>query len=346
MATSDVDINFGDNEIFGVPLPPDSLLYQVRTAEEEKADRVILEPGALVRIRGSHGMGKTSLIDRLLQRAAGADCKTAYLSLTEIDSATLNHLDNFLQEFCFKLGQALQVPDQLDEYWDDFFGSTICCKSYFEEYLLPEVSGSIVLALDNVHGLFAWQDLADDFFALLRAWHEDAKTREVWQQLRLIVAHSTDLYVPQNINKSPFNVGLPVDLPPLSREQVQHLLNHWQVPLPEQDVDALAKFVGGRPDLTQLACWALSQNGGDVAAIMEPEASARGIFAVPVQRVNQALAEHPGLEETLTQIAAGLPLESLNISSVYQLDSLGLITVTEHKARFSCGVYAQWFASR
>ena len=203
MATSNVETDLRESAAAGVPLPADSLLYQERSEDEATAGQTILEPGALVRIRGSQGMGKTSLIHQLLHKATAGECKTAYLSLKDIDPAVCQDLDLFLQEFCRQVGRNLAIPDAMNDYWDDFFGVTICCKSYFEEYLLPQLGGPVVLALDDVNRLFSFQEVADDFFGLLRAWHEEAKTREVWQQLRLIVASSTDLYVPQNINKSP-----------------------------------------------------------------------------------------------------------------------------------------------
>jgi hypothetical protein len=299
-----------------------------------------------VRIRGSRGLGKTSLTHRLLQSAAEKGCQPVYLSLAQINPAAAQDLDQFLREFSLQVATALHIPDQLEEYWDDFFGSTICCKSYFEEYLLPQLSAPMVLALDDVDRLFSLQDLADDFFGLLRAWHEDAKSRDVWQQLRLIVAHSTDLYVPQNINKSPFNVGLPIDLAPFSLDQVQRLLQHWQVALLPDEVKILAQLVGGRPDLVQLAGQALGQNGGALAPLLQSALAPHGPFAEPLQHLQRGLAAQPELESTLAAIAAGQPLETLATAAVYRLDSLGLVHTLDQQAQFTCDLYARWVTSR
>ena len=346
MATSDANRYSRQSAAAGVPLPPDSPLYLVRSEDEAKASRVILEPGALVRIRGSRGMGKTSLINQLLHQATGADCKTAYLSLREIDLAVGTSLDSFLREFCLQVANTLHIPDQLDEYWDDFFGSTICCKSYFEEYLLPEVSTPVVLALDDVDCIFDLQDLADDFFGLLRAWHEDAKTREIWQRLRLIVAHSTDLYVPQNINKSPFNVGFPIDLVPFSPDQILSLLDRWQVSLSFAEVNTLAQFVGGRPDLLQPACQALSKNGEGLTNLIQAALTVDGPFQTPLKRLQQSLENRSQLGPVLAAVNSGETIESLNHKDLYHLDSLGLIVVADQKIQFSCGLYVQWFENR
>ncbi len=346
MATSDVETDLRENAAAGVPLPAESQFYQVRSEDEAKGGQTILEPGALVRIRGSQGMGKTSLLHQLLHKAATGDCKTAYVSLTDIDPAVCQDLDLFLQEFCRQVGRALAIPDALNDYWDDFFGITICCKSYFEEYLLPQLGGPVVLALDDVDRLFSLQEVADDFFGLLRAWHEEAKTRAIWQQLRLIVAYSTDLYVPQNINKSPFNVGLPLDLESLSTVQIQSLLELWQVTLSEAEVTRLAAFTGGRPHLVQLACHGLSQNGGRLADLMQSALGPESPFAQTLQRLQHSLQAQPDLVETVAVAIADSPPDLLNDLNLYRLDSLGLIVVTDKKAKFSCDLYAQWFHNR
>jgi hypothetical protein len=346
MATSNVETDARKNAAAGLPLPANSPLYQVRSEDETRSMQTILAPGALVRIRASHGMGKTSLIHQLLDHAARADCKTAYLSLRDIDLNTSADLDSFLQAFCLEVAQALHIPDQLDEYWDDFFGSTICCKSYFEEYLLPEISSPLVLALDDVDRVFSLQGLADDFFGLLRAWHEDAKIRDLWKRLKLIVAHSTDLYVPQNINKSPFNVGLPIELSPFGVEQVRTCLQQWQLTLAEPDLATLNEFVGGRPHLVQLACWTLSHNGGSLAAMQQAALTVDSPFSPLLKRLQTTLEQRPSLAKTLAAVIAGQPTTGLKSQELYHLDSLGILTVANQEAHLSCNLYAQWFLNR
>jgi hypothetical protein len=89
--------------------------------------------------------------------------------------------------------------------------------------LLPQCKQPLVLALDEVDAVFQYPEVAGDFFAVLRAWYEEAKNSDVWQNLRLVLVHSTDVYVPLNLNQSPLNVGLPIELPEFDTEQVQEL---------------------------------------------------------------------------------------------------------------------------
>jgi hypothetical protein len=85
---------------------------------------------------------------------------------------------------------------------------------------------SLVLCLDEVDMVFEHEKIAADFFGLLRNWHEMGKTSAMWKRFRLVVVHSTEVYIPMNINQSPFNVGLAIDLPEFTADQVQAFQLH------------------------------------------------------------------------------------------------------------------------
>ncbi|WAL61404.1 AAA-like domain-containing protein [Thermocoleostomius sinensis] len=188
---------------------------------EAACHAAILQPGALLRIKGAEQMGKTSLLLRLLHQKAQQNFDVALLSLKAVEPSMLQDIDALLQWFCQQVTVALQLPNYLDDYWDDVFGSSISCKSYFEEYLLLQSSQPLVLALDDVDRLFPYIEVADEFLGLLRAWHEDAKTRDTWKKVRLVLSHTADVYIPLNLHKSPFNVGVPIELIGFTQTQVQ-----------------------------------------------------------------------------------------------------------------------------
>ena len=131
--------------------------------------------------------------------------------------------NQFLRWLCANTARQLQLKPRLDEYWDEDLGSKISCTSYFQDYLLESSATPLVLALDEVNQVFEHPQAAKDFLPLLRSWYEEAKTLPIWQNLRLIVVHSTEIYVPLQLNQSPFNVGLPIQLNPFSRKEVQQL---------------------------------------------------------------------------------------------------------------------------
>ncbi|MEA5628330.1 AAA-like domain-containing protein [Nostoc sp. UHCC 0251] len=50
----------------------------------------------------------------------------------------------------------------------------------------------------------------------MRSWYEEAvygdSRNPLWQNLRLIIVHSPEVYILLDLNKSPFNVGLAIEL--------------------------------------------------------------------------------------------------------------------------------------
>lgn len=329
----------------GQPVPLGSSFYMSCPAEADCLS-AIAHPGALIRIKGAQQVGKTSLVLRILQQAHQQDCRTVWLSFHAFEVEVLQDVDLFLQEFCRQISNALQLPDCLSDYWDDLFGSSISCKSYFEEYLLPQIAQPFVLALDDIDRLFAYPDLADEFFGLLRAWHEDAKSREVWQQLRLIVVHSTEVYVPLNLNKSPFNVGLPIELENLTPDQMARLAERYGLDQSTVPLDTLMAWTGGQPYLVQLALDALRSQPDLLDNPVQTYTTPDSLYYDHLQRQEQVLVSEPALAAALAQVMQQSTPVELRPTEAFRLQSLGLLSLQGYQARPSCDLYAQYFRDR
>lgn len=107
--------------------------------------------------------------------------------------------------------------------------------------------------MDEVDRVFPHREIADDFFSLVRSWYESARygdfSSELWEKLRLVVVHSTEVYIPLNINQSPFNVGKNVELPEFIPAQVQDLAQRYGLLLSELQLQQLLAVLGGHPYL-------------------------------------------------------------------------------------------------
>ncbi|MFM7424341.1 MAG: AAA-like domain-containing protein [Elainella sp.] len=329
----------------GGQVPLDSAFYMERPAEADCV-KAVLQPGGLVRIKAPRRMGKSSLMSRVLKQASQRGCRTVALSFQLADKAIFQSLDQFLQWFCATVSLGVDLPRKLTDYWDDLFGSKISCKIYFEQYLLPQLGRPLVLGLDDVDRLFEHPDLADEFFGLLRAWHEEAKNREVWKQLRLVVAHSTEVYIPLNVNQSPFNVGLPVELTAFSPEQVQTLAQRHGLSWSEQNTAQLMQLVGGSPYLIQLALYHLWHQDVTLDQLAKAEAIPTGIYSDHLRRQLWNLQQKPELGSAFAKVvAASAPVE-LGLVQAFQLQSLGLVRLQGNQAVTGCELYTEYFRDR
>ena len=248
----------------------DSPYYIKRPPVEEQAYEEIEKPGALLRIKAPHEMGKTSLLLRILDYASCQGYHTVILNLQQIDEAILNDLNRFLRWLCANVTHQLKLESRLDDYWDKDMGGKISCTLYFQDYLLEQINKPLVLALDEVNQIFEHSQVAKDVLPLFRSWYEEAKRVPIWQKLRLIVVHSTEIYVPLQLKQSPFNVGLPIQLDSFSLEQVHQLAQCYGIKWKdEQAAQQLWDLVGGHPSLIHLALYYLSRREITLAQLLE-----------------------------------------------------------------------------
>lgn len=320
--------------------------YVERPPIEAHCTETIVKPGALIRIKAPRQMGKTSLMSRLLHDAATQDCLTVPLSFQLADAAIFSDLDKFLRWFCASVGRRLRLPQRLADYWDDIFGSKDNCTAYFEEYLLPAISQPLVLGLDEVDMVFEHRNIAADFLGLLRAWHEAAKVNSLWKRLRLVVVHSTEVYIPMNINQSPFNVGLPIELPEFTPVQVLDLAQRHGLPWGEAEVAQLMAMVGGHPYLVRVALYQVARQETSLADLLTVAPTEAGAYGDHLRRHWWNLEQRPDMAEATQRVmAANHPLQ-LEPVQAFQLHSMGIVQLQGNEVVPRCDLYRRYFSDR
>ncbi|HAJ60364.1 MAG TPA: family 3 adenylate cyclase [Cyanobacteria bacterium UBA8543] len=330
-------------------VPLDSPFYVERSPIELLCYETILQPGALIRIKAPKQRGKTSLMARILQQARAQEFKTVTLNFQLADATVFTDLTRFLKWFCAIVTRSLGLSNQLADYWDDIFGSNYNCTDYFESYLLAEIDSPVVLALDEVDVVFNYPEIATDFFGLLRAWYEKAKYGDVssivWQKMRLLVVHSTEVYIPLNINQSPFNVGLSIELPEFTHEQVQDLTKRHELDWTNQQVERLMTLIGGNPYLVQVALHHISCKNITLDQLLETAVEENGIYGDYLRQQLWGLKQYPDLVSALTRVVMSQTPVELEPVQAFKLQSMGLVQGKD-RVMPSCNLYRQYFSDR
>lgn len=327
-------------------VPLDSPFYLERVPAQAQIDRELAKPGGLVRIKAPKEMGKTSLLMRTLDSAKGLGYQTVNLNIEQVDAVILSDLDRFLRWLCANAARQLQLAPMLDEYWDEDLGSKISCTAYFQDYLLAKISTPLVLAFDEMNRMFEHPQMAQDFLPLLRSWYEEAKILPIWQKLRLIVVHSTEIYVPLQLNQSPFNVGLPIQLDTFSLAEVQQLARRYGHDWDNgSEAGQLMEMVGGHPALVNIALYHLSRGDISLSQLLETAPTAAGVYHHHLQRHWVALAQQPELAQALDRVMSATQPIALEPILAYQLSSMGSIERLGDKVAPACELYRQAFKS-
>ncbi|MGE5656247.1 MAG: AAA-like domain-containing protein [Actinomycetota bacterium] len=346
VSSTNIPLPTAEPELPGGQVDVASIFYVERPPIEERCYSTILQPSALIRIKAPRQMGKTSLLARILHHASRQGYRTVPLSFQIVDKGVFANLDKFLKWFCAYVGRELRLPNQLNDYWDEIFGSKVNCKDYFEKYLLPQIDSPLVLGLDEIDRVFQYTDIAEDFLGLLRAWHEESKRRDIWKKLRLIVVHSTEVYIPMNINQSPFNVGLPIELPEFKAEQVLDLAKRHQLNWSEREVTNLMALVGGHPYLVRVALYHISQQKLTLEELTENAGTEAGVYSDHLRRQLWNLEEYPELAVAMKEAVEATKPVNLKAIQAFKLDSLGLVKLQGNECSPRCELYRQYFRSR
>ncbi|MEH2341138.1 MAG: AAA-like domain-containing protein [Nostoc sp.] len=329
------------------PVSLNSRFYIPRPPIEELAYAEIAEPGSVICIKAPKKMGKSSLVLRLLAHANKQGFRTVTLDFQQADKAVFASLNKFLRWFCANVSRELQLEPKLNDYWDEDMGSKVSCSIYFQKYLLSALSSPLVLILNEVDWVFEYQEIAGELLPLVRSWHEQAKRVEIWQKLRLVLVYSTEILVPIKLTQSPFNIGLTINLPPFTKEQVEDLAQrHGLDWTDDKDADSLMAMVGGNPYLVRLALYQLVGKGGfkgDLGQLLQQASTDAGIYNEYLRQYVLALRDEPELVDAFYEVINTTNYVKLEPRLAYKLQSLGLINLEGDRSTPACELYRLYF---
>lgn len=323
--------------------------YIERPPIEEECYKTIVQDGALIRVKAPHLMGKTLLLNKIIDNVRQDNYRTITISFDAANSSILGDINKFSRWFCAKVSKELSLGNKIDDYWDDDFGCNDNVSTYFEDYLFAQISDIIVLALDKLDRVFEQPAIADDFCRLLRAWNDIAKRNDkrgsLWKKLRLIILHSTEVYGSLDINYSPLaNVGKILPLPEFSFEQVENLAKIYQIDwISSSEIELLMSMLGGHPYLLTQAFEYLKSQKVTLLEFLEIAPTEESPFSNHLRKQLWTLEENPELSLALAEVVRADEPIRLKPSQAFKLESMGLIKLNRNYCIPRCNLYRQYF---
>lgn len=327
-------------------LPIASTFYVYRPPAERYCFQEILAPGALVRIKAPQQFGKTSLITQILGYARDQGLQTALVNLQSAEGRILEETDSFLRWFAASVTHYLGLANEMATHWDSTFGASYGCTDYFESYVLPTSDRPLLLVIDGFDELLAYKHLLADFCGLLRAWYERSRygTKQVlWQRLRIVVAHSAEIWLPPTIHQSPFNVGLTVELPGFDLFQIKEIASRYELELSDLEAQQLKKLLGGHPFLTQLSLFHLYR-GSTVEQLLKSAIALDGPYSSHLRRQLELIETDTNLAAAIAHVVHSPNGVKLHPREAFHLQGLGLVRFYQQYSVPSCDLYRQYFS--
>jgi AAA-like domain len=345
---AEVEVDRISLEIPEGSVPLNSDFYIERLPQETHCLEEIGKPHALIRINAPRQMGKTSMMMRVLERAENRGDRTVYLSLEQAMENAWGNADLFLQWFCASVAIKAKHTFQQEDYASltSLMGSTLGTQEYFESYLLPDVVVPVTIGLDSIDRLFDYPHLYTNFFSLLRSLHEAGKHKEILSKLRLVISHAADVYMPLDIHRSPFNVGISVRVSEFSRDRVELLAAKHQLNWTQQDLDRLMATIGGHPFLVRLAMFEVASGNTDLTSLIANASSRQSIFyQCHLARIETTLNHEPDLLAAMADVIRAPQGASLLPRLKAQLEGLGVVKLAGELVVPRCELYRQFFTN-
>jgi hypothetical protein len=323
----------------------DSPFYIERPPIEQHCYAEILRPGALIRIKAPQQMGKTSLLLRILNYAHQHGHQIPIINFQLIDAEDLVNTDRFFWWFCERITEQLDLENQIEHYWKDVTGSKTKCRNYLQHHLLRQCSVPLTIGLDEVDRLFSYDVIGTEVFGLLRTWHEWGRNEEIWRRLRLVIVHSKEVYIPLDINHSPFNVGFSVELPGFTLAQVNDLVQRHRLNWSQQEIDQLRHLLDGHPYLLRKALYEIVRDTYTLEELLTLAPTEAGPFNDHLRRHLLNLQSNPDLVTTMSRVVNATAAVRIEPVEAFKLRSMGLVKLSGNEVVPLCNLYRLYFSN-
>ncbi|MEM7028186.1 MAG: AAA-like domain-containing protein [Chloroflexota bacterium] len=321
----------------------DSAFYIKRTGDDHCMS-YLSQPQATVSILAPRKMGKSSLIQQaILHPPVKSRYIVANIDFRRFDEADFEDGEAFLIQLCLQIGHVLRIPEAIDRYWTGRLANVTKCSDYLSEYIIPQLPRPLLLVLDAAEQVLD-TSFYNDFFGMLRAWHDERVYNENFAQLGLLISCSTEPNHFIDDYQSPFNVGAKISLEDFTPTEIAELNDRHQPQLTPVQLQDLINLLSGHPFLTRLALYLMATGNLDFSTLKEQAIEDNGPFTDHLRPLLRGILDNSVLEEALRYILQYRTHP--DDQTFHRLKGMGVVTRKDGQVLFRNRLYERYFEDR
>lgn len=322
-----------------------SPFYIERAADQYCWELISQSSAVTLFIQAPRQMGKSSLMLRIIERATRELAKkVVFIDFQKFPAEYLIDEEKFLIEFCQMISDSLDIPEAINQYWQERGSNIVKCSRYLSNYILPRIENSLILAFDEVERLLT-SPFYTNFFGMLRTWHNDRAYDQNMAKMSLFLSSSTEPYLfIDNRNQSPFNVANVISLPDFTLQEVNELNKRHNSPLSPDQLNDLMDLISGHPYLIRRALYLLATERIELDTLFAQATQDTGPFGDHLRHYLYRILQKPELEQALSDILLQQTYEENQ--TFYRLKGAGLIKKVGNQIVLRNNLYTRYFWER
>ncbi|MGC9505178.1 AAA-like domain-containing protein [Baaleninema sp.] len=239
-------------------LPENAPTYVVRQADTDLFEGITR--GKFCYVFNSRQMGKSSLRVRTMQKLKERGFVCGVVDLLQVGSSCMS-CKQWYAAIAYELARRFDLLSKINlfEWWSDrpFLRHDEKLTVFVREVLLKEVSGQLVIFVDEIDSVLSLGFKVDEFFGFIRSCYELRQTYSAYHRLTWVllgVATPNELVCDRT--KNPFDFGREIYLSGFQPYEcdvlVEGLTPHAE--RPKRLLYEILRWTGGQPFLTQKLC--------------------------------------------------------------------------------------------
>lgn len=324
-----------------VPLDTESRFYIDREADNQ-VDSALDALESVVLVFGPRQVGKTSLLARSSARLRQKGHKVVVTDFQSLSKSEVERSITLYRALVHSL--ASQLGLDYEPSWNEWIGANSNLDALVDG-LLKRTEGPVCWAMDEVDRVFG-TEYADDFFGLVRSWHNRRALSPdgPWKRLSILISYATEAHLfITDLNQSPFNVGVRVSLRDFTLAEVLELGKRYQSSF-ETLGSQVFEVTLGHPYLTRRAFSFLHGNR-TIEELRELSPSESGPFGDHLKHVFGVVSKEADILDEVRRFLRGDPFDSLQRAE--RLQAAGLITMSpDHPPSFRVPAYGIYLMSK